>query len=193
MWISIHVDKSFFIDFYLLCLSGGGTSIAFCDASPAWSEDYISNLRSASENIFEHNSLKYNTKEYPIQLKPIFSAFGLKSLALTSLRSFLLFYLPLLEPRTPLEDDDDEDFLQDAPEEREPVDLVVPFKKSVKQIIREVNLLSIYCVCCFRNYIVCLGVLLTASIVDGWRKLEVTLARTLFSIFAAHIITSIDF
>lgn len=183
------MDKSFFIDSYRLCLSDGGTSIAFCDASPAWSEDYISNLRSASE----HNSLKYSTKEYPIQLKPIFSAFGLKSLALTSLRSFLLFYLPLLEPRTPLEDDDDEDFLQDAPEEREPVDLVVPFKKSVKQIIREVNLLSIYCVCCFRNIIVCLGVPLTASIVDGWRKLEVALARTLFSIFAAHIITSIDF
>ncbi|KAJ8643744.1 hypothetical protein MRB53_005492 [Persea americana] len=121
---------------------GGGTSIAFCDASPAWSEDYISNLRSASENIFEHNSLKYNTKEYPIQLKPIFSAFGLKSLALTSLRSFLLFYLPLLEPHTPLEDDDDEDFLQDAPEEREPVDLVVPFKKSVKQIIRETSIVT---------------------------------------------------
>lgn len=45
-------------------------------------------------------------------------------------------YLPLLEPRSNVEEDDD-DFLQDAPEEHH-VDLVVPFKKSVIQIIREV-------------------------------------------------------
>lgn len=145
MWISLFVDKSFFIDFYLLCLSDGGTTVTFCDASPAWNEDYISNLRNAAENIFQRDSLKYSTKEYPIELKPLFSAFGLKSLALTSLRSFLLFYLPLLEPRSPTEDDD-EDFLQDSPEESEPVDLVVPLKKSVKQIIREVNLL-LYLLC----------------------------------------------
>lgn len=35
-------------------------------------------------------------------------------------------------------EDDDEDFLQETPEESH-VDLVVPFKKSVKQIMREVH------------------------------------------------------
>lgn len=48
-----------------------------------------------------------------------------------------MFYLPLLEPHTNMEDDD-EDFLQETPEESH-VDLVVPFKKSVKQIMREVH------------------------------------------------------
>ncbi|XP_058115451.1 uncharacterized protein LOC131258267 [Magnolia sinica] len=116
----------------------GGISTAFCDAAPApaWTEDYVTNLRSASENIFQHKPLKYSTKEYPIELKPLFSAFGPKSLALTSLRSFLMFYLLLLEPRTRMEDDDDNDFLQDESEERPPVNLVVPFKKSMKQIRR---------------------------------------------------------
>lgn len=101
-----------------------------------WSEDYISNLRSASANIFENDSLKYSTKQYNIELKPLFSAFGVKALAMTSLRSLLMFYLPLLEPHTNMEDDD-EDFLQEATEERH-VDLVVPLQKSLKQIMREV-------------------------------------------------------
>jgi hypothetical protein len=48
-----------------------------------------------------------------------------------------MFYLPLLEPSTNTEEDDD-DFLQDAHEVQR-VDLVVPFQKSVKQIIREVS------------------------------------------------------
>lgn len=60
---------------------------------------------------------------------------------MTSLRSFLMFYLPLLEPHSNNEEDDDE-FLQDNQEERH-VDLVVPFKKSVKQIIREVSIIDI--------------------------------------------------
>ena len=47
-----------------------------------------------------------------------------------------MFYLPLLEPHTNMEDDD-EDFLQETAEKRH-VDLVVPFQKSVKQIVREV-------------------------------------------------------
>lgn len=49
-----------------------------------------------------------------------------------------MFYLPLLEPHTNLEEDDD-DFLQDAQEEQQSVDYVVPLKKSVKQIAREVE------------------------------------------------------
>lgn len=51
-----------------------------------------------------------------------------------------MFYLPLLEPDMSTEEDDD-DFLQDSPEQRR-LDLVVPFKKSVKQIVREVNLIN---------------------------------------------------
>lgn len=56
---------------------------------------------------------------------------------MTTLRSFLMFYLPLLEPHAKLEDEDDEDFLNNAREEQH-VDLVSPFKKSIKQIVREV-------------------------------------------------------
>jgi len=50
-----------------------------------------------------------------------------------------MYYLPLLEPRAEMEDDDDsfENILEEQPEHH--VDLVVPFKKSVKQIIREVR------------------------------------------------------
>jgi len=84
--------------------------------------------------------LKYRTKEYYIELKPLFSAFELRAFAMTSLRSFLMFYLPLLEPRSNVEEDDDE-FLQDTQEERH-VDLVVPLKKSVKQIIREITVVT---------------------------------------------------
>ncbi|XP_043692245.1 uncharacterized protein LOC122642733 [Telopea speciosissima] len=118
----------------------GGISVAFSDAGAEWAEDYISNLRSASANIFQHGSIKYNTKEYPIELKPLFSAFGLRSFAMTSLRSFLMFYLPLLEPRSNINEDDD-DFLQDSSEEQH-IDLVVPFKKSIKQIIRETTVVT---------------------------------------------------
>uniref|UniRef100_A0A1D1YSE6 Putative zinc metalloprotease MAC_05577 n=1 Tax=Anthurium amnicola TaxID=1678845 RepID=A0A1D1YSE6_9ARAE len=129
--------------------SGGGISVAFCDAGAEWREDYVPSVESAYEKIpsgrsafesnFYHDLLSNRTKEYPIELKPLFSAFGLKSLAITSLRSFLLFYLPLLEPRPSVEEDDD--FLQDASEE-ESMDLVLPFKKSLKQIARETTVVT---------------------------------------------------
>lgn len=109
--------------------------VAYCDAGATLSNDYISNLRSASVKIFQNDSLNYSTKEYKFELKPLFSAFELRALTLTTLRSFLMFFLPLLEPRTNLEEDDD-DFLQDI-EDEQPVDYVVPFKKSLKQIVRE--------------------------------------------------------
>lgn len=118
----------------------GAKSVAHCDAGPALNDDYISSIRTASTNIFQLDSLEYSTKEYNIEIKPLFSAFHWKTFALTSLRSFLLFYLPLLEPRSITEEDDD-DFLQDTPEESH-VDLVVPFKKSVKQIIRETTVVT---------------------------------------------------
>ncbi|KAL0397586.1 UNVERIFIED_CONTAM: hypothetical protein Scaly_0207000 [Sesamum calycinum] len=118
----------------------GVTQVAYCDAGAALDEDFISSIQTASGNIFQNDALKYSTKQYDIQLKPLFSAFHWKTLALTSLRSFLLFYLPLLEPHARMEDDDD-DFLQEIPEEKH-LDLVDPFKKSVKQIVRETSVVT---------------------------------------------------
>ncbi|KAG2728466.1 hypothetical protein I3843_01G201700 [Carya illinoinensis] len=117
-----------------------GISVAHCDAGAALSEDYISSIRSTTTNIFQHDSLKYGTKEYKIELKPLFSAFELRAFAMTSVRSFLMFYLPLLEPHSNIEEDDDE-FLQDTQEEHR-LDLVVPFKKSLKQIVRETTVVT---------------------------------------------------
>ncbi|KAI5674671.1 hypothetical protein M9H77_15035 [Catharanthus roseus] len=114
--------------------------IAYCDAGVALNEDYYLPSVESSESTVQKNSLYYSTKEYRIELKPIFSAFHWKNFAVTSLRSFLLFYLPLLEPHAKMEEDDD-DFLQDTPEEQQ-VDLVVPFKKSVKQILRESTVIT---------------------------------------------------
>ncbi|XVF77097.1 hypothetical protein PTKIN_Ptkin14bG0012800 [Pterospermum kingtungense] len=118
----------------------GNPKVSHCDASALLPEDYIANIQRVSENIFKNNPLKYTVKEYKIEMKPLSSAFELRPFAMTTLRSFLMFYLPLLEPTTNNEDDDD-DFLQDIPEERR-VDLVVPFRKSVKQIIRETTVIT---------------------------------------------------
>ncbi|KAI4388597.1 hypothetical protein MLD38_000911 [Melastoma candidum] len=107
--------------------------VAYCDAGATWTEDFVPHKETSS--ILQDELGIYGTKQYNIELKPLFSAFEPRSFAMTSLRSFLLYYLPLLEPRTNLEEDDD-DFIPDTQEERR-VDLVVPFKKSVKQIIRE--------------------------------------------------------
>lgn len=121
--------------------SDGGIPIAYCDVGVVSDSRSIPTLGSTSEK-HHHESTPYETKKYPIELKPLFSAFGLKSLAITSVRSFLVFYLPLLEPHPPIEDDGD--FPQEAQEERH-TDLVVPFKNSIKQIFREV----IFSVPCF--------------------------------------------
>ncbi|CAN6470637.1 unnamed protein product [Victoria cruziana] len=114
--------------------------IAYCDAGAAvWDDDYVSNLHKGSESIFYNEAISYRVKEYPIELKPLFSAFGLKTLSMTTVRALLMFYLPLLEPRSNLEEDDD-DFPSDTEDER--VDLVTPLKKSVKQIFRESAVLT---------------------------------------------------
>ncbi|XWS11344.1 hypothetical protein CRYUN_Cryun38cG0075800 [Craigia yunnanensis] len=118
----------------------GYPKVSHCDAAAVLPEDYIANIQRVSEDIFNNDALNYTVKEYKIELKPLFSAFELRPFAMTTLRSFLMFYLPLLEPATNTEEDDD-DFLQDTPEERH-VDLVVPFKKSVKQIIRETTVVT---------------------------------------------------
>lgn len=113
------------------------TQYSYCDAGAALGEDYLSSIRAASGKIFQSEALMtYRTKQYDIQLKPLLSAFHWKSLALASLRSFSLFYLPLLEPRLHLQDEDD-GFLTDDLEETH-IDLIVPFKRSVRQIMLEV-------------------------------------------------------
>ncbi|XP_004291559.1 PREDICTED: uncharacterized protein LOC101293551 [Fragaria vesca subsp. vesca] len=111
--------------------------VAYCDAGATLSDDYISNLRSASLKIFQNDAVSYGAKEYPVELKPLFSAFELKNFTLTTFRSFLINFLPLAEPRANLESDD-EDFLEDT-EEQQRVDYVVPLKKSLKQIARDVT------------------------------------------------------
>ncbi|KAG4203736.1 hypothetical protein ERO13_A04G002800v2 [Gossypium hirsutum] len=120
----------------------GNPKVSHCDAAAAFPEDYLSNVQRLSEDIvknvknLKNDALKYAVKEYEVELKPLYSAFELRPFAMTTLRSFLMFYLPLLEPATNVEEDD-EDFLQDTKEQH--VDLVVPFKKSVKQIIHELT------------------------------------------------------
>lgn len=116
----------------------GGIPVAYCDAGEALDSGYIPDFNTASE-IFPQEFVQYGAKKYPVELKPLFSAFGFKSLAITSVRSFLLFYLPLLEPRPSVEDNDD--FSQENPEEKH-VDLVVPFKNSLKHISREVAVVT---------------------------------------------------
>ncbi|XP_071696119.1 uncharacterized protein [Rutidosis leptorrhynchoides] len=67
----------------------GGKKVAYCDAGvtpPPATVDYLTSLRTASETIFRHDTLNNVTKEYSIELKPMFSAFHPKSFALTSLR-----------------------------------------------------------------------------------------------------------
>lgn len=118
--------------------------VAYCDAGATVSEDLISTIQSASERINNYDAERFSTKTYNVQPKPLFSAFELRSLAMTSIRSFLMHYLPLLEPRAEMEDDD-ESFDSIIEEQQQPehrVDLVVPFKKSVKQIIRETSVVT---------------------------------------------------
>ncbi|XP_076897590.1 uncharacterized protein LOC143550929 [Bidens hawaiensis] len=118
-----------------------GKRFAYCDAGatpPLLTEDYLSSLRTASETIFRHDTLNYRTKDYYIELKPLFSAFQPRSFALTSLRSFLLFYLHILVPKV---EDDDDDFSPDSSKNHH-VDFVVPFKRSVKQILRETSVVT---------------------------------------------------
>lgn len=118
-------------------LSGAG-SIAYCDAAIGRDD-----IRYSSDNVYRDPTYDYasSAKTYNIELKPLFSAFSPKTLGMTTLRALVMFYLPLLEPRLEEEHDDDENF-EDEQQERQPVDLVVPLKKSVKQIFRETAMLT---------------------------------------------------
>ncbi|XP_073226557.1 uncharacterized protein [Cicer arietinum] len=116
---------------------GFRTPVAYCDSGVAISDDFLSGVRTSSGKYFYHDSLKYSTKSYNIELKPLWSAFELRSFALISLRSLLMFYLPLLEPHAKMEQDED-DFLQHELRSN----LSLPFKKSVLQVIREVTVVT---------------------------------------------------
>ncbi|KAJ8429453.1 hypothetical protein Cgig2_015305 [Carnegiea gigantea] len=117
--------------------------VAYCDTAATWTDDHI--FKDAEDHIYkdhgtsgyclEPDSLSHVGKVYHIELKPLFSAFHWKTFGLTTLRSFLMYYLPLLEPHAAVEDDD-EDFLDDHPEKKR-VDFVAPSQKAIKQIIRE--------------------------------------------------------
>ncbi|XP_020217543.1 uncharacterized protein LOC109800995 [Cajanus cajan] len=117
-----------------------GIPTAYCDAGATISEDYVPSIGNVPGKYFYHDSLKYSTKHYNIEPKPLFSAFELKSFAMITLRSFLMFYLPLMEPHAKMEQDDVE-FLQDKQGEL-CGKLSVPFKKSILQIIREVTVVT---------------------------------------------------
>ncbi|KMZ76259.1 hypothetical protein ZOSMA_104G00110 [Zostera marina] len=114
----------------------GEFPVSYCDAGIYSKDDSIPDMSGFYGNILHKESSDHIPKIYPIQLKSLFSAFGLKSFAVISLRSFLMFYLPLLEPRID-EDADSEEDLENAP-----VDLVIPFKKSIKQIVRETSVIT---------------------------------------------------
>lgn len=115
--------------------------VAYCDAGPTWDEDHITegheeHIYNIPKYDFEPESFSYAGKVYNTELKSLFSAFHPKTFAITALRSFSMYYLPLLEPRAALEDDD-EDFLADNSEDR-PLDLITPFHKAVRQTLSEV-------------------------------------------------------
>lgn len=117
---------------HTLIFRDGGFTVAYCDAGATAVWDRTNGVQSSTHK----DPLGLTTKEYILDVKPLFSAFQPKNLAMTSLRSFLLFYLPLLEPRTPAEEEDN----AEAPVEPDkPVDLVTPFQNSIKQILREVS------------------------------------------------------
>lgn len=78
-------------------------------------------------------------KKYDIELKPLFSAFRPRAIGATTIRALLVNYLPLLEAYLQPEDDDLEEDRDRPP--RPPIDPVVPLKRSVTHILREVHLL----------------------------------------------------
>ncbi|CAL5212243.1 unnamed protein product [Lathyrus oleraceus] len=120
---------------------GFRTPIAYSDSGVlAVSDDYLSGVRTSPGKYFYHDTLKYSPKGYNFELKPLWSAFELRSFALISLRSFLMFYLPLLEPHANMEQDYD-NFMQDKHDELHGK-LVVPFKKSLLQIVREITVVT---------------------------------------------------
>lgn len=105
-------------------------------------DDYTKPTSSSSSSSTYTYTDPNGVKTYNIELKPLFSAFGVRTLGWTALRSLLIFYLPLVEPYFEEGNDEDEDEFEDARQEQPPVDLVAPLKKSVNQIFRESAVLT---------------------------------------------------
>lgn len=110
--------------------------VAYCDAAVAgagsWEDD---------EGICVPIRHKYGAgKKYDIELKPLFSAFRPRAIGATTIRAVLVNYLPLLEAYLQPEDDEFEEDL-DRPA-RPPMDPVVPLKRSVTHILREVSVIT---------------------------------------------------
>ena len=104
--------------------------VAYCDAAIAdadsWEDSVCVPIR------------KYPAgKKYDIELKPLFSAFRPRAIGATTVRAVLVNYLPLVEAYLQPEDDEFEEDL-DRPA-RPPMDPVVPLKRSVTHILREVH------------------------------------------------------
>ncbi|CAN6546246.1 unnamed protein product [Malus baccata var. baccata] len=106
--------------------------------------DYVSSSPSASHRIFEYGFLNnYNTKQHKVELKPLFSAFQWRALAVTIFKSFVLFVvLHPPEPCSSSKDDDDYLPLDNEKEEQHVADYVVPLKKLVKQILRDTTVVT---------------------------------------------------
>uniref|UniRef100_A0A1J3IY30 Isopentenyl-diphosphate delta-isomerase n=1 Tax=Noccaea caerulescens TaxID=107243 RepID=A0A1J3IY30_NOCCA len=117
--------------------------VAYCDAAAAIDDDYLASIRKLSAGVLQRQPpltyISSSSKQYNIQPKPLFSAFEFRALAMTTVRSLLMSYLALLEPKTASEDD--EDFLNNAAEAPR-ADLIVPLKKSAKQIARETTVVT---------------------------------------------------
>nr|GEU30175.1 hypothetical protein [Tanacetum cinerariifolium] len=115
----------------------GGRRVAYCDAvatAPLLTKDYLTSLQAASETVFLRD-----TKEYDIQLKPLFSAFRFSPFVSTAFRCSLMFFLPLLE--SSLQDSSNVP-LHDLVDEYQHVDYVVPLKMTVKQILLETSVVT---------------------------------------------------
>ncbi|GJN37743.1 hypothetical protein PR202_gb26729 [Eleusine coracana subsp. coracana] len=124
-----------------------GFTIAHCDAgaTAGWngSPDRINDLNNKIHDSIQYarkDGFDFPPKEYPSELKPLFSAFGLKNFSVLTLRSFLLYYLPLIQPQphTHDDDEDDDDMLEDDQEEK-PSSIVTTRRVLERIAIRHVS------------------------------------------------------
>jgi hypothetical protein len=82
------------------------------NGSPALINDLNNKIRDSIQYA-RKDDFKFPPKEYPSELKPLFSSFGLENFSVVTLRSFLLYYLPLIQPQPHNDDEDDDDLFQD--------------------------------------------------------------------------------
>ncbi|PWA81060.1 hypothetical protein CTI12_AA191150 [Artemisia annua] len=113
-----------------------GTRAASCDAGPIFSEDLLMGVRTASLNGI--------TKGYSIELKPLFSALEMTSLAWTTIHSFASNYSDVLLhiPQDAKRRDDERRDAERGDDEHRDVDMVLPFWNSVNQILRQTTVVT---------------------------------------------------